>query len=289
MPQHTTLDPLELANSAYFSFGSPVGSVHQAVSLIGATHVRDIALATSVTSYFRDVPPDLIQLEDFWRHSLAVGIGSRMLAGIRREANVERFFVSGMLHGVGRLVLYISAPDAARSVLEHANERECLLYEFEMELAGLDADEPNGRQLPPLRALSADDICSFIRIWSKAAVRACSLSVRLPRNRSAAILHPSRSPATAASSSAKRIRARPRGTSSTSVQPRASFTCSAIGLSAGTRANATRWIVMASSGSAIQHALGGVIPAPSYGSQKFSPANGPLEDGTNHTWSMCSV
>ena len=129
---------LRLANSAYFSFTTPVDSVHQAVSLIGATHVRDIALATSVTSVFRAVPADLISLDEFWRHSLAVGIGARMLAGMRREVNVERYFVAGMLHDVGRLVFYIQAPDDARIILRHAKNHECLLYDAEMELVGFD-------------------------------------------------------------------------------------------------------------------------------------------------------
>lgn len=129
---------LRLANSAYFAFSRPVDSVHQAVTLIGATHVRDIALATSVTSYFRAVPPDLINLEEFWKHSLAVGIGARMLAGRRRESNVERFFVAGMLHDLGRLVLYVQAPDHARAILRHARNHECLLYQAEMELGGFD-------------------------------------------------------------------------------------------------------------------------------------------------------
>jgi len=129
---------LRLANSAYFAFGRPVDSVHQAVTLIGATHVRDIALATSVTSYFDKVPADLINLEEFWKHSLAVGIGARMLATMRRETNVERFFVAGMLHDIGRLVLYLQAPDHARAILRHAKNHECLLYQAEMELGGFD-------------------------------------------------------------------------------------------------------------------------------------------------------
>lgn len=129
---------LRLANSAYFAFNRPVDSVRQAVTLIGATHVRDIALATSVTSYFKSVPADLINLEEFWKHSLAVGIGARMLAGQRRETNVERFFVAGMLHDVGRLILYVQAPDHARTILNHAQNHECLLYEAEMELGGFD-------------------------------------------------------------------------------------------------------------------------------------------------------
>ena len=129
---------LRIANSPYFGFSRPVDSVHQAVSLIGATHVRDIALATSVTSSFSAVPPELIQLEDFWRHSLAVGIGARMMAGLRKETNLEQYFVAGMLHDVGRLVMYMSAPDAARTILQHAEDHDCLLHEAEMELAGFD-------------------------------------------------------------------------------------------------------------------------------------------------------
>jgi HD-like signal output (HDOD) protein len=129
---------LRISNSAYFAFDRPVSSVHQAVTLIGSTSVRDLALATTVTSVFRDVPPDLIRLDEFWRHSLAVGIGARLLAGMRKESNLERYFVAGMMHDVGRLILYISAPDTARTVLEHARDRGCLVHESEMELLGLD-------------------------------------------------------------------------------------------------------------------------------------------------------
>lgn len=129
---------LRLANSSYFSFSRPVDSVRQAVRLMGTTPVRDLALATSVTSVFRDLPPDLINLEDFWRHSLAVGMGARMMATDRRETNVDRFFVAGMLHDLGRLVLYMRAPDVARAVLEYAKDRDCHLYDAERELTGID-------------------------------------------------------------------------------------------------------------------------------------------------------
>ncbi len=135
---------LRLANSAYFSFNGPVGSVHQAVGLIGAVHIRDLALATSVTSHFQDVPPDLIHLEEFWRHSLAVGIGARTIAELRRESNLERFFVAGMLHDVGRLVLYVCAPEPAREILEHAERHEVLLYEAEIDLTGFDHGDVGG-------------------------------------------------------------------------------------------------------------------------------------------------
>ena len=61
-----------------------------------------------------------------------------MIAGQRRESNVERFFVAGMLHDVGRLILYVVAPEAARAVLAHAEEHGCSLYESEASLMGFD-------------------------------------------------------------------------------------------------------------------------------------------------------
>ncbi len=133
-----TVRLLRLVNSALFSFGRRVDTVSEAVSAVGTTRVRDLALATSVTSFFRNVPPELIHAADFWRHSLACGVGARAMAAHCGVKDVEHFFVAGMLHDVGRLVLYIAAPSEARTILEHASLREIPLYEAERELTGFD-------------------------------------------------------------------------------------------------------------------------------------------------------
>ena len=109
-----------------------------AVNVIGTAQVRDLALATSVTSLFRDVPPDLVNAEDFWRHSLGCGVAARVLARTKKVPDVERFFVAGMLHDIGRLVLYLAAPQEAGMMLEHARQHDLLLHESEQDLAGFD-------------------------------------------------------------------------------------------------------------------------------------------------------
>ena len=129
---------LKLVNSAFFSFPRPVETVSQAVSVVGTSQVRDLALATSVTDMFRGVPADVLDVEGFWRHSLACGVAARVIAGLRNEANVERFFVAGILHDVGRLVMILQAPDAVREILAAAEERDLHLYDAERELAGFD-------------------------------------------------------------------------------------------------------------------------------------------------------
>lgn len=122
---------LRLVNSAFFSFPRKIDTVSQAVSVVGTSQVRDLALATSVMDMFERIPSDAIDVSRFWTHSLACGVAARALAGLRREGNVERFLVAGILHDVGRLVLYLRAPDIARHILEEAGRREELLYEVE--------------------------------------------------------------------------------------------------------------------------------------------------------------
>lgn len=129
---------LRLVNSAFFSFPKKIETVSQAVSVVGTSQVRDLSLATSITGLFENVPKDLIDVEGFWKHSLACGVAARVIAGLRNEGNVERFFVAGILHDVGRLVLLLRAPEVAREILDHALEKDLLLLEAETAVTGFD-------------------------------------------------------------------------------------------------------------------------------------------------------
>ena len=133
-----TVRLLRLVNSAAFAHRRQIDSVSQAVGVLGTTGLRDLALATSVTTFFKDVPPELIHADDFWRHSLATGVAAKVIAGLRNERNADRFFVAGLLHDIGRLVLYLGAPEEARTILDHALEKEISLFEAERELVGFD-------------------------------------------------------------------------------------------------------------------------------------------------------
>ncbi len=129
---------LKLVNSAFFSFPRKIETVSQAVSVVGTSQVRDLSLATSVTDVFKSVAPDVMDVAGFWKHSLACGVGARVIASLRKESNVERFFVAGILHDIGRLVFILRAPDQARLVMQRAGERGALLFETEREMLGFD-------------------------------------------------------------------------------------------------------------------------------------------------------
>jgi HD-like signal output (HDOD) protein len=136
--QGLTARLLRTVNSAFYSFPRPIDSVTQAVTVVGTRQVRDLALATSVMSMFDDVPAELIDMQSFWHHSLACGTIARVIAGHRREDNVERYFVAGLLHDIGRLIIFLRAGTQAAEAIGRARETGQALFLCEAEVLGCD-------------------------------------------------------------------------------------------------------------------------------------------------------
>jgi len=129
---------LKLGNSPFYGFSSRLTTVNEAISLIGIRQAQDLIQASSVIERFAGVSPDLVSMESFWRHSLACGIGARLLAMEKRLPKPDKFFVAGLLHDVGRLVLFSQAPDAARRVFDLYRRERLLLREAETRVLGFD-------------------------------------------------------------------------------------------------------------------------------------------------------
>lgn len=145
--QGLTARILRLANSPLFGYFSKIETITQAVTIIGVLQVRELALAISVMDVFAGIPESLVNMEQFWRHSLATGVAARHLATNMREAGLERFFVAGILHDVGRLVLYVRLPELSLEMLERCRESGELLHRVEREVLGFDHAEVAGALL----------------------------------------------------------------------------------------------------------------------------------------------
>ncbi|MDD2309449.1 MAG: HDOD domain-containing protein [Desulfuromonadaceae bacterium] len=145
--QGLTARLLRLANSPMFGCYARVDSITKAVTIIGTQQLRDLALAASVMGVFKDIPEDLLNMSSFWQHSIACGIIARSLAVYRREANVERLFVAGMLHDVGQVVLAAARPEVSRELLETQRDIGRLYLELERERLDFDHAELGGALL----------------------------------------------------------------------------------------------------------------------------------------------
>lgn len=152
-----TLRLLKIANSALYSFPSSIDSVTKAVSIIGTSQIRNLALSMSAVRSFAGLPNELISMENFWRHSLLCALVARNLAKAARRCDPDALFTAGLLHDIGELVLFNRLPEQSREalllVLDDLDELP--VYEAERQLMGLDHTDVGGElarqwQLPPL-------------------------------------------------------------------------------------------------------------------------------------------
>ena len=131
---------LGLVNSAFFGYAyrSRIDSVSLAVTILGVDGLFSLVLGMSVVRMFRDIPTRLVDMAAFWKHAIACGITARLIAIHKQYREIERFFVGGLLHDIGRLLILQHLPCHAVRTLESAVEERETLHGVENRLLGFD-------------------------------------------------------------------------------------------------------------------------------------------------------
>jgi HD-like signal output (HDOD) protein len=111
---------LKLVNSAYYGSRRRIETVSHAIVLLGHRELRDLVIATVAVNMFEGLPPDQVNMDRFWQHSVMAGLAARGLAQRLHLRQGEHFFIAGLLHGVGKLIFYSQYPDRYHQVLERA-------------------------------------------------------------------------------------------------------------------------------------------------------------------------
>jgi len=122
---------LKLANSAFYSFPVEITSIEQATQTIGTGPIRELVMATSIMKVFSNLPLGMVSMPSFWKHSISVGVLTKELATMAKIPNRERLYVCGLLHDIGRLILYLKLPGLMSELMIHREIKESLLFELE--------------------------------------------------------------------------------------------------------------------------------------------------------------
>jgi len=99
---------LRACNSPYFGLAEPVGSVDQAVFILGHQQILHIVLTIAFGSAMVvALPGYAVEASELWRHSLVTATASEMIAKEFTDLNIEMpvAFTVGLLHDIGKLVL----------------------------------------------------------------------------------------------------------------------------------------------------------------------------------------
>jgi putative nucleotidyltransferase with HDIG domain len=142
-----SLDPvisgkmLQLVNSAYFGFSHEIVSPVKAIIMLGMNTVKNLALGLAVMSAFgsrKNFPA--LDMDGFWRHSLGVGVISKLIAKKRHvdPRKWEGYFIAGLLHDIGKIPLNGKFSDEYRLAMEISDREHQPLYMSEKQILGID-------------------------------------------------------------------------------------------------------------------------------------------------------
>jgi len=135
---------LKLVNSAFYGFPGKIGSISHAVVLLGFSTVKNIVLTASVLDIFKTNSGGLFNSRAVWKHSLACGVSAQCLARAVGYEFQEECFVAGLLHDIGKVVLFQLAPNDFSRVVECAEKTKTLFYDTECKILGINHQEIGG-------------------------------------------------------------------------------------------------------------------------------------------------
>jgi HD-like signal output (HDOD) protein len=137
---------LALANSAYYGLSGLVSSIQHASILLGQKTLGElITIAASSKLLSKQLKGYMLHPGDLWKHSLAVALGSKMIAEKINAECIEDAFIAGLLHDAGKIILdpYIVANKKAfKRALENGQPK---FIQAEKEILGFDHAEVMSR------------------------------------------------------------------------------------------------------------------------------------------------
>lgn len=134
-----SLDPvlagnvLKLINSAYYALPNHISSLTRAIIILGINTVKNLALSTAVLGFLKDNGNDSLSMDNFWAHSICVGVTAKMIAAeYKIPVNQrEEFFLAGLLHDLGKIPIVHCFPTEYTRCLALCHEQKISLHDAE--------------------------------------------------------------------------------------------------------------------------------------------------------------
>jgi HD-like signal output (HDOD) protein len=126
---------LRLANSSFYSSAGSIGLVSRALVMLGTVVTRSVAVTSAV------LDPAHVGVRGFWEHSLGCAVAAGALSKATGLCAPEELTAAGLLHDLGKVVLYQEMPEAFALVLARARQRGTSFREAELEVLGVDHAE----------------------------------------------------------------------------------------------------------------------------------------------------
>lgn len=135
--QGLTARVLRVANSPFYGMSSKVGSVGEAMVVLGFHNVRSLVAAAGIINQFPVTEGNSLDRLAFWQHSIGSAVCAQGLAKTTGKDQALAF-TAGLLHDVGRLVLDAYFHDESSAIMAYSAAQDVTLSEAEQAQIGFD-------------------------------------------------------------------------------------------------------------------------------------------------------
>jgi HD-like signal output (HDOD) protein len=129
---------LRVVNSPFYSRGNKVATIPYAISLLGYSVVRSLALLAFSRSLFSQTRNEQFRVH-IWQHSLLTAIASQFITGEFGNPKLnDEAFIAGLMHDTGKVLMFTHDPALYQDVFKFAAENRCTSVEAEHHFFGFD-------------------------------------------------------------------------------------------------------------------------------------------------------
>ncbi|UCE23216.1 MAG: HDOD domain-containing protein [Candidatus Zixiibacteriota bacterium] len=131
---------LRMSNSSFYQRFAEIKTVHQAISVLGVTTVKCLALSASIFHPERISKESGVDASEFFIYVLSVAAGCKKIARETSYTSTEEAFIAGLLHDIGLLFFLHKYPAQYRKVVATEPDKGSLI-EREKKVFGADHSE----------------------------------------------------------------------------------------------------------------------------------------------------
>ncbi len=107
---------LKIVNSPIYYFPRKISTVSEAIPLIGASQLYNLALATTAAAIIQTVGGSYIEMKTLWKKAVYSAIFAKSISP-NQSRDGENLFVAGLLSDIGALAIVKHAPEIALTAI----------------------------------------------------------------------------------------------------------------------------------------------------------------------------
>jgi len=131
--QIISLKVLRLVNSAHFGLSKKIGSIDNAVAMLGMSKLKTLVIASGIVNSVPDIPN--FDISTFWSDSFSTATYAKWLAEEASLEDSDMIFTAGLINGLGTVLLYLGDPKAANEIQQHVKSGDNR-YQYEEKRLG---------------------------------------------------------------------------------------------------------------------------------------------------------